>query len=134
MSAEIQLIAPCGMNCGICLAYLRKERHCPGCHGADTNKAASCIKCVIRNCEMIKISRSKFCYDCGRYPCPRLKQLDKRYRTRYRMSMIENLEGIKSIGLQAFIANEKKRWRCNKCGGVICVHRGYCLVCGPSEE
>ena len=130
MPAEIQLIAPCGMNCGICLAYLRKERKCPGCHGEDTNKSASCIKCVIRNCEVIKLSKSGFCYECAKYPCRRLKQLDKRYRTKYAMSMIENLDSIKRIGLSAFMANEKERWHCLKCGGVICVHRGYCFHCG----
>lgn len=130
MLTGTQLIAPCGMNCGVCLAYLRDKRKCPGCRGEDTNKSASCIKCIIRNCEMIKLSKSKFCFECENYPCKRLKQLDKRYRTKYTMSMIENLESIKGIGLSAFIENEKKRWHCIKCGGVICVHRGYCLHCG----
>jgi ribosomal protein L32 len=32
--------------------------------------------------------------------------------------------------LSAFIKAEQERWRCAKCGGVICVHRG-CLRCGP---
>jgi hypothetical protein len=130
MPVETQLIAPCGMNCGVCLAHLRKDRKCPDCHGEDTNKSASCVRCIIRNCEMIKISQSGFCYECEQYPCKRLKQLDKRYRTKYSMSMIENLESIKGIGLSAFIANEKERWRCRKCGGVVCVHRGYCFSCG----
>ena len=130
MTEGTQLIAPCGMNCDFCMAYLRKHRKCPGCHGEDTNKSVSAVKCIIRNCEMIKISRSGFCYECIKYPCKRLKQLDKRYRTKYSMSMIENLESIKGIGLSAFIANEKERWRCRKCGGVVCVHRGYCFSCG----
>jgi hypothetical protein len=124
------LIAPCGMNCGICLAYLREKKRCPSCHGEDTNKSASCVRCIIRNCETIKKSRSGFCFECETYPCRRLKQLDKRYRTKYRMSMIDNLESIKQIGLRAFKENENKRWRCPKCGGIICVHRGFCLSCG----
>ena len=130
MPAETKLIAPCGMNCGVCYAYLRKERKCSGCHGDNTDKSAYCINCIIRNCEMIKISQSGFCFECDKYPCKRLKQLDKRYRTKYAMSMIENLESIKGIGLSAFIDNEKERWQCVKCGGVICVHRGYCDNCG----
>ena len=44
--------------------------------------------------------------------------------------MIENLEMIKSIGLNAFVEKENRRWQCSKCGGVICVHRGYCYSCG----
>jgi hypothetical protein len=126
---ETQLIAPCGMNCGICIAYLRKERKCPGCHEEDAHKPVTRERCVIRNCETIKLNQSKFCFECEEYPCKRLKQLDKRYRTKYSMSMIENLESIKEIGLNAFVENEKKRWHCSKCGGVICVHRGYCLHC-----
>ena len=129
-----QLIAPCGMNCGVCLAYLREKRKCPGCHGEDANKPVTRKKCVIKNCEMIQRSKSKFCFECENYPCKRLKQLDKRYRTKYNMSMIENLENIKKIGLSAFIENEKERWHCTSCGGVICVHRGYCLSCGTTVK
>jgi hypothetical protein len=127
-STETQLIAPCGMNCGICLGYLREKRKCPGCHGDVT--APGCIKCIIRNCEVIAENQSKFCYECDEFPCKRLKQLDKRYRTRYAMSMIENLENIRRIGLDAFVDSEKKRWACPECGSVICVHRGYCMNCG----
>jgi hypothetical protein len=130
MLAEVRLIAPCGMNCGICRAYLRKDRKCPGCHGEDTDKSPSCIKCIIKNCEMIKLSKFGFCFECEKYPCTRLKQLDKRYRTKYAMSMIENLESIKGIGLRTFVENEMERWRCQKCGGVICVHGGSCIQCG----
>ena len=130
MLADTQLTAPCGMNCGICYAYLRQVRKCSGCHGDNSNKPPTILNCIIRNCEIISSNQSGFCYECEKYPCKRLKQLDKRYRTKYAMSMIENLESIKEIGLKAFVANEKKRWRCPKCGGVICVHRGYCHDCG----
>ena len=33
----------------------------------------------------------QYCYECAEFPCRSLKHLDKRYRTNYRMSMIENL-------------------------------------------
>ncbi len=132
MAEETLLIAPCGMNCGICMAYLRKKKVCPGCRGPDDLKPSiSCVKCIIKNCETIKNSQSGFCYDCETYPCKRLKALDKRYRTKYHMSMLENLENIKKLGLEKFIENEKARWRCPKCGGMVCVHRGYCFNCGP---
>jgi hypothetical protein len=130
MPTEISLIAPCGMNCGVCLAYLRKERKCPGCHGEDTEKNKSCVKCIIRNCETIKANKSGFCFDCPTYPCKRLKDLDKRYRNKYFMSMIENLEYIRGSGLSSFVEKEELRWQCAKCGGVVCVHRGYCFNCG----
>ena len=123
---ESSLIAPCGMNCGVCMAYLRAKNHCPGCRGDDTNKAKSCVNCRIKNCNSLK---SSFCFSCNVFPCERIKHLDKRYRTKYHMSMIENLDNIKKFGLKKFVSNEKKRWTCPKCGGVICVHRG-CINCG----
>jgi hypothetical protein len=126
---DTNLIAPCGMNCGICMAYLRNKNVCRGCRDLDGSERNSCVNCIIRNCEFIKRSESKFCYDCEKFPCKRLKQLDKRYRTKYHMSMIENLDNIKTIGLEKFVRNEYKRWLCKDCGGTICVHRGYCLKC-----
>ena len=30
-----ELIAPCGMNCGICYGYLREKNKCPGCRKRD---------------------------------------------------------------------------------------------------
>ena len=72
----------------------------------------------------------KFCFECGKFPCERIKQMDKRYRTKYNMSTIENLENIRKFGLREFIKNEKIRWACSQCGGIICVHIGSCFSCG----
>lgn len=134
MQAEAGLIAPCGMNCGICHRYLRAKDTCPGCREDDRYKMVSCAHCVIKNCEFLKFGKSGFCYGCAKYPCRRLKSLDKRYRTKYRMSLIDNLGSIRAIGLAAFAENEAERWRCKKCGGTICVHKGYCLRCGQQPD
>lgn len=127
--SSVLMIAPCGMNCSICLAHLREKRRCNGCWGTDENKSKHCIQCIIKNCEFLAKTKSKFCYECEKYPCLRLKQLDKRYRTKYKMSMIENLQYIRDNGLINFIEKEQIRWKCNSCGGTICVHRGFCLDC-----
>jgi len=70
----------------------------------------------------------KFCSDqCEKYPCQRLKSLDKRYRTKYGMSMISNLEYIRDHGIKKFLIREQKRWV--KGGKIYCVHRHeYCSV------
>jgi hypothetical protein len=128
------LIAPCGMNCGICMAYLREKKKCPGCYGSNEDKSVSVMKCIIKNCEIIKNNQSGFCFECEKYPCARLKQLDKRYKTKYAMSMIENLENIKNFGLKKFVTEERIRWACSECGGIICVHRGYCYQCGKRKK
>jgi hypothetical protein len=130
---KISLIAPCGMNCGICMAYLRDKNHCPGCRGSDINKAASCLNCRIKNCEFIKIQKAKYCFECKNIPCDKLKHLDKRYRTKYNMSMLENLENIKKNGIRKFVQKEEIRWACPDCGGTINVHRKLCSACGKSK-
>ena len=130
---RFSLIAPCGMNCGICLTYLREKNKCPGCRD-DKNVLGYCRKCIIKNCEKLKENNWKFCSNkCEKFPCTRLKNLDKRYRTKYNMSMIENLNNIEQLGIRTFVKNEKMRWSCSECGGTICVHRGYCYSCGEKK-
>ena len=129
------LIAPCGMNCGLCMAYLREKKHCPGCNGDDAQKpSVSCVRCGIKNCETLKDIKSGLCVDCAQYPCTCIKHIDKRYRTKYGMSMIENFETIQSLGMNAFVKQERSRWACPKCGGVLCVHRDVCASCGKKYK
>jgi len=126
-----ELIAPCGMNCGICIGYLRDKNKCPGCRKMDKNKPEYCRKCIIMHCEILKKNKMKFCSDkCEKFPCKRLKNLDKRYKGKYHMSMLENLENIEKFGIREFVNNEQERWKCPECGGIISCHRDKCLSCG----
>lgn len=126
------LIAPCGMNCGICMAYLREKDHCPGCRGEASQKPVSCVRCKILNCGLIRTGTAKFCLERDEKPCQRLKNLDKRYRSKYGMSMLENLAAIRRSGIRQFTADEKKKWTCRKCGGTVNVHRAVCYGCGEA--
>ena len=63
-----------------------------------------------------------------------MKLLDKRYRTRYGMSMLENLDAILQNGIRAFIRAEQERWTCPTCHGTIDVHHGRCPACGKERE
>ncbi len=123
------LIAPCGMNCGTCLAYLRDKNKCCGCWVESDFKRKSCVQCRIKNCDLLDKTISKFCYECEKFPCPRLKQLDKRYRTKYKTSFIQNLLMIEETGINNFLEFESKRRTCPKCGSVLSVHVDNCLTC-----
>lgn len=127
------LIAPCGMNCGICVAYLRVKNKCCGCRSVSTGKSRSRMSCRIKNCDFLTNKLSGYCYECIKYPCARLMQLDKRYRTKYGLSMINNLNYLKKNGLENFILVEKHRWKCKNCGATLCVHRNFCLVCNSDR-
>lgn len=133
-SIQSALIAPCGMNCRLCRAYIREKKACPGCYGADTFKSKSCAMCKIKNCETLVSNKIKYCFQCEQFPCHKINHIDNRYRTRYGMSMIENLIYIKQFGIQKFIKREKEKWTCPKCGEIICVHKENCIYCGYKES
>ncbi|MCC7575878.1 MAG: DUF3795 domain-containing protein [Methanomethylovorans sp.] len=130
INIDMTLIAPCGMNCGICRAYMRDKNKCPGCNSPDLNKPKYCLVCKIKNCEELKETSANYCFSCKGFPCARLKQLDKRYRTKYGMSMIDNLKKIKETGIDSFMMLENEKWSCEKCGDIICVHTWKCTRCG----
>jgi hypothetical protein len=137
MSITIQpdLIAPCGMNCALCWAYqaqqhdLQKKgihrKYCPGC----IPRGEHCLH-MSKVCETVGKGRVRFCFECPDFPCDRLKYLDKRYRTKFHMSMIANLRFIQANGLEAFLKDQEEKWACEKCGEhLVCCHNGLCLYC-----
>jgi hypothetical protein len=123
-------LAPCGINCGTCRAYLRTRNKCSGCMSPGGSNISHCINCSIRNCELLKNTDSKFCFQCAQFPCPRIKHIDKRYRTKYKTGLIQNLRIIKEAGVEAYLLNEGNRWTCSSCGTALCVHQDNCLRCG----
>jgi len=128
-NSNVSLIAPCGMNCGLCYAYQREKNRCAGCRDDNYLKPSSRFSCKIKNCSVFTNSGKNFCFQCSDFPCKSLYHLDRRYRLKYNMSMIENLNSIKSEGIRKFLKAEKERWRCTECGGSICVHKKKCLKC-----
>lgn len=130
MEDKVNLIAPCGMNCGICMAFLRKKNKCNGCRAINIWNPKTRVECKIKNCQFLNLHGWDYCYQCNRYPCALIKNMDKRYRTRYNMSIIENLNHIKDHGIEIFTQAEKEKWECKACKGVINVHYGTCSSCG----
>ena len=132
--ARKDLIAPCGMDCGVCSAYLAyhqnipkkrgKTVHCTGCR--PRNKQCAFIK---RDCNLLKENRIEYCFECNDYPCAALKRLDKRYSTQYGMSFIENLNYIRDHNIEEFLGQQEKKYRCPRCGGTICIHNKKCYSC-----
>jgi len=129
-----ELIAPCGMNCALCISYqfglydLNKHgfhrRYCPGCQPRNRG----CLF-MSKDCEKLKNSMVRFCYLCPDFPCRRLKALDKRYRDKYNMSMIDNLVYIKEHGMDSFLNKEVEKWQCSSCGEMRSCHCQTCLSC-----
>lgn len=128
------LIAPCGINCRLCSAFLRERKPCAGCLRDDTHKPNHCMTCRIKYCAEKPGGETAYCFTCAKFPCIRVRNLDKRYRTKYGTNVIANLENIRRAGVEAFLVQERERWKCAKCGGVICMHRAECISCGAPRS
>lgn len=128
------LIAPCGMNCAVCSRYLShknklKRSQCRGCRSRQTPCTYLFGKCAGINHG--KDANPVFCFECDQYPCKHINRMDERYRTRYGMSVRDNLETIREKGLEALIEEQCRIHRCDRCGEMISVHNGKCFRCDP---
>lgn len=98
-------IAPRGVICDICLGFQRSKNKCVGCNNIG-NKPHHCTVCSIKTCSEKKGNEKLLCNDCDEFPCRRIRNLDKRYTTKYGESPIKNLQTIKEIGLHEFVKLE----------------------------
>lgn len=125
---KAELIAPCGMNCQLCYAFIRDKKPCAGCRTYSPNKPTYCSNCKIVRCSKRLDNGWSDCSLCDK-PCLRLKSLDKRYRDKYHMSMIENLRQISEHGMKVFLHNQEISFTCPNCGNMLSVHQALCPHC-----
>lgn len=132
-----ELVAPCGMNCAICRGYIAyimgyrvkvKVSYCTGC----VPRAKNCY--IKRSCKKLSKHEIQSCSECNTMPCEKLEHLDKRYRERYGMSMVENLKLLKEKGMNEFLQSQAQKYTCPNCGDVICVHDAKCFSCGYKSK
>ncbi|MFC1694336.1 DUF3795 domain-containing protein [Candidatus Latescibacterota bacterium] len=129
---SVELIAPCGMNCAICsrhLSYINdlKRSQCIGCRPRNKRCTYLFGKCTGIN--RASKGNATFCFECNQYPCIQINRIDNRYRKNYGMSMKDNLEYIKKMGIDKFIKEQYKKYRCSTCGGLISIHNKKCFKC-----
>lgn len=129
MPEEIETImfAPCGMNCMVCYKHCYHKKPCDGCLKSDKGKPEHCRRCKIKDC--IREKGFSFCYECSDYPCRQIKYLEKSYNTRYNASLMEDSAFVKAYGLTAFMRQQKDRYACPVCNGIISIHDAECSEC-----
>ena len=121
------MIAPCGLNCGICHETLRKENPCTGCLGPNETKSDYCANhCKISVCDIRQTLPDRFCDQCPQFPCSEMTDKEIWYANTYPMveSLMGNLALIRKEGMEKFLQLEAERWGCT------CVHTGICSGCG----
>ena len=129
-----ELIAPCGMNCGLCSSYLAMSRghekrrgmaHCTGCRVRKKNCSFIKKKCGPK----LQKDQIQYCHECEDFPCEGLRKLDARYQKNYDYSFIENLKLIRDKDIEAVFEKDLARYTCPDCGDILCIHNGKCYSC-----
>jgi hypothetical protein len=132
------LVAPCGINCGVCKRYLgtttgiAQKKGLPTCIGCRPGNIKGNFiggSCALR-CELLGENKIDFCFECKNFPCQKLQILNHRYSTKYNTNLINNLLEIKKSGLDRWLEREEEKWKCPECGGLIAIHDRMCYSCG----
>ena len=127
-----QDIAPCGVNCQACSAYLDSKKPCHGCRVPDTLiTRKSCKNCKKRNCAFEK--GLTWCFECESFPCVHIKSLNKRYQKCYNINLISNGVCARE-DMDSFLEAQTKRFTCIFCGGTIDQHNQRCSICAQNEH
>ncbi|MFX1463639.1 MAG: DUF3795 domain-containing protein [Promethearchaeota archaeon] len=144
---EKDLLAPCGLYCGVCRIYkahkdndLEFKREilptlndygaksvddiaCTGCL-SDGVKFHFCQTCSIRDC--IKNKNIEGCYLCDEFPCSIITNwpdpLDKKV-------IFRSIPTWRNLGTEKWIEAEEKRYQCPKCGKLLFHGAKKCREC-----
>jgi len=150
-----KLAAPCGLYCGACSIRAGAERgdtqflelaaagiaqylghpvkaedlNCEGCL-ADV-LAIQCRECTIRDCAVSKgFTR---CAECGDFPCPTITAFNNDGMAHHG-EVLENIRREREIGIDAWLEEQARRWRCPRCGRPTDWYAAQCYECGSKLE
>ncbi|NWG10937.1 DUF3795 domain-containing protein [Candidatus Bathyarchaeota archaeon] len=129
------VISNCGLNCAQCdiyqagrgneklrneiLDWFKKERNeplkpeqitCMGCRGPPDNHWSS-------DCKMLLCAKNKglnYCFQCEDFPCTIVKKFATDDVSHHKRT-VENAKEMRKIGLEAWIAQQKRKGQCLFC-------------------
>ncbi len=125
---RINLVAPCGIDCGICELYVCKDNAhlqnalvekgipmeklpCPGCRAIEGVCPVIGSTCETYQCAAAR--KAEYCFSCEDFPCTKLHPAAHRAEVLPHNLKIFNLCTIQRIGVEAFIEKSteiKKRY------------------------
>lgn len=128
---DLLSVAPCGVVCILCAFYYKEKNRCFGCNKEDKEKSKHCTTCLKKKC--VKEKGYTYCFECNNFPCKKIKYLDKKYKDRYNISLIENGFYMKKFGVNNFLKMMTEKYKCSECGKTVTVHYGKCISCGKNH-
>jgi len=140
------LEAFCGLYCGACPVYLKREDdwivktvleqhelafddlHCEGCR--TESLSPSCQNCAVRDCA--KNQGLDSCSSCDELPCEQIAIFG--HIRPHAGEVVGNLLALRHHGSEKWLANQAKQWACITCGRVGSWYERVCAECGSTLE
>lgn len=100
------------------------------CHGCKSDTVfVNCRSCVIKNCAIEK--NVEHCPQCKDYPCNFIADLKNGEKVLNHLKEKEdNLQKIKEIGVNNWLLEQEKRWKCPGCQTSFSWYSSVCSNCG----
>ncbi|MGE5396052.1 MAG: DUF3795 domain-containing protein [Chitinophagales bacterium] len=103
------------------------------CHGCKTSTLfINCRPCPIRACAVEK--KAEHCIECEQYPCDlfssRMCNPEIAQNLPHTKAAVKNLNRIKEVGLNQWLTEQEKAWRCPDCGTDFSWYASACGKCG----
>lgn len=119
--------AICGLFCGTCPSY---PCECEGCLSSKVAPECSICRHGFRDCS--KLHNVTRCHECIEFPCDRLKEFSKMHIVNgicHHEHVIDDLNEMREIGEQAWVAKQVEEHTCSKCASIIPWTERTCPSC-----
>jgi len=117
---------------GLGLKYDDSKPFTHECHGCKSGQLfVNCSVCKKRECA---ISRNiAHCIDCSDYPCDEIRSMQKNaFVLPHVKDNHPNMASIKSVGVDQWLMDQQKRWKCPKCNTNFSWYSAKCDSCGTN--
>jgi len=114
VASRSKLAAPCGLYCGVCIAYL-VSKSCHGCGCTCGSCAASTHhnECEIYKC-CVREANLEACCECEDFPCSLLIRFCNDPVWRTHLVVIENLRRRRKTGADGWLEEQEQTWKNRK--------------------
>jgi hypothetical protein len=143
MKVNQNLLAPCGLYCGVCGIYFADKHNneklkqrlaeiygmkpeslkCDGC--LSDNRIVFCEACKIRNC--VSDKRISGCHQCSQFPCDNIKKYPFKVAIPF---MLRSTSFRKGKTNAEWVKWEEQNWKCKTCGAPAFRGARRCHECG----
>jgi hypothetical protein len=147
MEIKKELLAPCGLYCGVCAIMIAhrdnnqkfKERLAPlygvspeeiRCRGCLSGEVFSyCTTCPIKSCTRQKGYEG--CHECREFPCAHIHNFPVPVG---RKVILRAIPQRREIGTKKWVEAEEKRYRCPNCGSRLFRGAKSCRHCHEAVD